>query len=418
MKSIVKPSKVEGSIIAPTSKSIAQRAIAIATMANGQSTLTNVGSSDDVKVALGISKQLGANIIGNEHRLTIDGSLKQPTTPLFCGESGLCIRMFAGIASTFSSQVTLLGDGTLAARSMEDLENLYAQLGVRIGTNNGLQPITVQGPLLGGEVFLERLTGSQALTGALIASAFALYDTVIHINDLPSKQYIDLTIDTMQQFGVTVKRDGYHRFHIPGGLSYKPAHINIEGDWSGAAFMLVAGAIAGRVRIDNLQIKSKQPDRAIIDVLLWVGAKVSIREDSIEVAQNQLQAFDFDATDSPDLFPPLVVLAAYCHGQSKIMGISRLKAKESDRASALVEEFSKLGITITLHGDLMYIEGGTVNGGTVNAHDDHRIAMACAVAGLGANGNVIIEGSECVNKSYPEFFEHLQTLSKSEIKSI
>lgn len=412
MKSIIKPSAVNGHVTAPPSKSVAQRAIAMACLAQGRSTINNVGTSTDVQAAISVARQLGAIISGDENKLIVEGNLTLPQTPLFCGESGICLRMFTGIASVFNSKVELSGEKTLLNRPMPDLGHLYAQLGVRVNTTNGFAPITVEGPFLGGQVHLESLKGSQPLTGVLIASPLALFDTTINIKELPSKRYVDLTIETMELFGISIDRTDYKRFHIPAGQSYKPANINIEGDWSSAAFLLVAAAVAGQVRVDSLSIQSKQPDRAVIDVLMWTGAKLSIYDTWIEAEQQELAAFNFDAHNAPDLFPPLVALAAHCKGESKILGVSRLRDKESDRAQTLKDEFGKLGVEITIQGDLMRIKGGEVAGGTVQSHGDHRIAMACAIAALKATGEVIIEGSECVEKSYPQFFSHLKSITQ------
>jgi len=294
---------------------------------------------------------------------------------------------------------------------MSVIEQAYAQLGVTATTANGLLPITVTGPIVGGEARIDGSLGSQVLSGMLIASVFAQNETTIHVDNLQSKHYIDITIDVMKQFGVDVNNDDYQRFIIPAGQTYKPATVNVEGDWSGAAFMLAAGAIAGKVAVENVSPRSKQPDMAIINALMWIGANVSIRENSVEVSHNELQSFHFDATHCPDLFPPLVALAAHCEGESRILGVSRLRAKESDRAKTLQDEFAKLGIDIKIHGELMLVTGGKVKSATVNSHSDHRIAMACAIAALKAEGEVIIEGAECVAKSYPEFFANLASLS-------
>lgn len=411
MRSIVKPSSVNGTVVAPASKSIAQRAIAIASVSKGKSVITNIGDCDDVLAAINVCRQLGATIHKEGSTLAIDGGIRPPAEPLLCGESGLGIRMFTGIASSLKEPVVLTGSGSLTKRPMSVIEQAYAQLGVTATTAHGLLPITVTGPIVGGEVRIDGSLGSQVLSGMLIASVFAQNETTIHVDNLQSKHYIDITIDVMKQFGVDVNNDDYQRFIIPAGQTYKPATVNVEGDWSGAAFMLAAGAIAGKVAVENVSPRSKQPDMAIINALMWIGANVSIRENSVEVSHNELQSFHFDATHCPDLFPPLVALAAHCEGESRILGVSRLRAKESDRAKTLQDEFAKMGINIKIHGELMLITGGKVKSATVNSHSDHRIAMACAIAALKAEGEVIIEGAECVAKSYPEFFANLASLS-------
>jgi 3-phosphoshikimate 1-carboxyvinyltransferase len=411
MKRLVKPSAVSGSVIAPASKSVAQRAIALASMAKGRSEVNFPGSSDDVIAAIGVCRSLGADIQELSDRLIITGGISQPNQPLNCGESGLGIRMFSCIAATLQQPVILNGGGTLAKRPMGIVEQSIKALGAECKTQNGFVPITVKGPIKGGTAKVDGSLSSQVLTGMLMAAPLAKADTTILVENLQSKPYIDLTIDTMKAFGVEVDNVDYKEFHIKGNQTYSPTTFNVEGDWSGAAFMLVAGAIAGKVRVDNLLPMSKQADRAIIQALMWAGAKISIQDNFIEVNKHELNAFHFNATQCPDLFPPLVALAAHCQGESRILGVSRLRVKESDRAATLQQEFAKMGVKIAIEGELMKIYGGKVNGAVVQSHGDHRIAMASAVAALAANGDIEIEGAECVGKSYPEFFEDLASVN-------
>ncbi|MDD2550036.1 MAG: 3-phosphoshikimate 1-carboxyvinyltransferase [Bacteroidales bacterium] len=407
MKRLVKPSAVNGCVKAPASKSLAQRTIAIASMANGKSQILYAGTSDDVLSAIEVCKALGADIKEVNNKLIISGGIKAPEQPLNCGESGLGIRMFSCIVATLKQAVTLTGKGTLAKRPMGIVEQSIRAMGAHCKTQNGFIPITVKGPIAGGIARVDGALSSQVLTGILMAAPLARADTTILVNNLQSKPYIDLTIDTMKAFGVKVDNIDYKEFYIKGNQTYLPTNFTVEGDWSGAAFMLVAGAIAGSIKVKNLNPMSKQADRAIIEVLIGAGANISIQDDFIGVSKGKLNAFHFDATHCPDLFPPLVALAAHCEGESRILGVSRLRVKESDRAATLQREFEKLGIKIEIEGELMSVFGGKVNGGKVTSHGDHRIAMACAVAALAADGEVEIDGAECVEKSYPDFFEDL-----------
>lgn len=410
MKKLVKPSAVKGTVQAPASKSVAQRAIALATLAEGQSIIYNAGNSNDCLAAIDTCMKLGAHIVGDGSKLSITGGPKSPNDTLHCGESGLSIRMFAAIASIFNTPVTLTGSGSLTNRPMNMVTDGLAQLGVRCTTNNGKLPITVQGPIQGGHITVDGSQSSQAITGLLMASPFAQDDVTIKVDNLNSKPYIDLTIETMKAFGVKVDELPDNTYHIAVNQKYKASNFNVEGDWSGAAFMLVAGAIAGEVEVTNLNPKSLQADRAIVEALLSAGASLSIRESSVVARRGNLKAFDFDARNCPDLFPPLVALAANCKGQSKILGVNRLHGKESDRALTLQHEFGKMGVKIELVGDLMVVNGTSIKSAITSSHDDHRIAMACAVAALTANGNVEIENAEAVNKSYPNFFDDLYNI--------
>lgn len=219
-----------------------------------------------------------------------------------------------------------------------------------------------------------------------------------------------MTIQLLRSFGISVENTNYSIFHIPGNQKYIPASYSVEGDWSGGAFLLVAGAINGNLIIKGLNRDSRQSDVTIIHALEIAGANMSIGEDHIKISKSDLKAFEFNATESPDLFPPLVALASYCKGISVIRGVSRLTFKESDRAKTLKEEFGKMNIKIEVDGDLMYVTGGQPLSARVESHDDHRIAMAVAVASLGATGRVSIRDSQCVAKSYPGFFDDLRLL--------
>ncbi len=410
MKRSIKPSKVSGTVVAPPSKSVAQRAIALASMALGQSKILSVGNSDDVLAAISVCKALGATIEQQPDGLLINGGLKVPTAPLNLGESGLSVRMFSAIAATLDQEITLTGHGSLLNRPMDIVENSLNPLCDYCKTNNGKLPITVKGPLKGGEASIDGSVSSQVLTGILMASPFAKADTLIKVDNLQSSPYVDITIWLMKYFGVDVENRNYAEFFVKSGQQYQPKTYTVEGDWSGAAFLLVAGAIAGNVIVKNIQISSSQADRAIVDALFYAGAKVSIYENHLEVNSHNLNGFHFDATHCPDLFPPLVALAAHCEGESRILGVSRLRVKESDRAATLMEEFGKMGVDISIEGELMIIKGSKPNAASVLSHGDHRIAMATATAALSGTGEVEIEGAECVAKSYPCFFDDLNKL--------
>ena len=248
------------------------------------------------------------------------------------------------------------------------------------------------------------------------------------VKNLKSKPYIDLTLEVMKQFGLNVPvNNNYESFSFASNpinqspnqpinqTTNHPIEYTVEGDWSGAAFLLVAGAIAGNIVVKGLNVQSTQADKKILEALSDCGCVLSIRDNEIEVAYPPLgtrgRAFHFNATDCPDLFPPLVALASYCEGTTVIEGVSRLAYKESNRGLTLQEEFGKMGVEIILQDDLMLIKGGNgVKGANVHSRHDHRIAMACAVAALKAEDIVTIEEAEAINKSYPNFYEHLKKL--------
>ena len=415
----INPSAIFGTVIAAASKSAMQRACALALLHDGDTLIHNPGQSNDDKAALSIIKNLGAKqedpgegaikITGN-NLLHADGALQT----INCGESGLSIRMFAPIAALSKEQITITGSGSLLTRPMDFFDSIFPQLGIDIKSNEGKLPLLVHGPLQPKDITVDGSLSSQFLTGLLIAFAKSAKEPVtITVKNLKSKPYIDLTLQMMDYFGYKVINNNYESFQvIPTNQSTdQPINYTVEGDWSGAAFLLVAGAIAGKTTVKGLDVYSAQADKAILQALMMCKAVISIKPDEIVIEPGKLQAFQFDATDCPDLFPPLVALASYCRGTTVIQGVSRLAHKESNRALTLQEEFGKMGVIIKLQDDLMIIEGGVeLKGAAMHSHHDHRIAMAAAVAALKATGETTIEEADAIDKSYPAFYEHLQQL--------
>jgi 3-phosphoshikimate 1-carboxyvinyltransferase len=410
MERIVEPSELKGTLRAPSSKSITQRAIAAALLADGQSIIQNPSYCDDSLAAMSIAVGLGAHVEPHPGKLKITGGgiLKEPK--LHCGESGLAIRMFSPIAALYPTEIVMTGANSLKKRPMNMVEHALNQLGVKCSTSAGFLPLTIHGPLKGGTCEIDGSVSSQLLTGLLMALPVAKADSEIIVKNLKSKPYIDMTLQVLRSFGVTVQNNDYKSFLVPGNQKYLPQIFEAEGDWSGASFILVAGAINGNISLTSINTDSKQSDKAIINALEKAGAKFKIGENRIDIFKSELKAFDFDATESPDLFPPLVALASYCSGISSIKGVSRLKYKESDRAATLQNEFGKMKIAIEIKDDQMFITGGQPVGARIESYDDHRIAMAAAVAALGAKGKIYIHDSQCVAKSYPDFFDDLRTL--------
>jgi len=438
MQVTVKPSGIKGEIFAPASKSSMQRACAAALVKKGQSIIHNAGTSNDDNAALRVIQALGAIV---EH--LEDGSIKinsdkflpgfeasplgeglEGAASVNCGESGLGIRMFAPIISLHSHTVTINGEGSLLTRPMDFFDEVLPQLGVKITSNDGKLPLKVTGPLQPKNITIDGSLSSQFLTGLLMAYAAAGASNVsISVDNLKSKPYVDLTLKVMKDFKLQVPENrNYEEFYFAGqlisqtpGESFRttdePINYIVEGDWSGGAFLLVAGAIAGNIVIKGLDIFSTQADKAVITALKDCGCKLMTGIDEITIGPGSLHAFDFDATDCPDLFPPLVALASYCKGTTVIKGVQRLTHKESNRALTLQDEFGKMGIDIQLNDDEMYIHGGAgVKGAQVHSRHDHRIAMACAVAALKADGETVIDEAQAINKSYPNFYEHLKKL--------
>jgi len=414
----IQPSTLTGTITAPASKSSMQRACAAALLHVGQSIIQNPGTSNDDQAAIKMIQDLGATVEFVNDTMVVNSKGIQPlASGVNCGESGLGIRMFTPVAALSSEQITINGKGSLLTRPMNFFDEVLPQVGVQITSNNGKLPLQIQGPLQPQNITVHGSLSSQFLTGLLFAYAAAFpnpskgraEDTVtITVKDLKSKPYVDLTLKVMEAFKMNVPENKNYKefvFH-KSQISNHQSQIDytVEGDWSGAAFLLVAGAIAGEITVKGLDVFSTQADKKILEALQDSGCRLSIQDKQIEVGPAALKAFHFNATDCPDLFPPLVALAAYCEGKTVIEGVRRLAHKESDRGITLQDEFGKMGLEIILQDDLMIINGGKgLKGAHVHSRHDHRIAMACATAGLRTASEVVIDEAEAINKSYPEF---------------
>lgn len=416
MIATVHPSSVGGTITAPPAKSTMQRACALALLHPGKTIISNPGKSDDDLTAMSIARQLGATIIGEDGKVIVQGVGKlRPPAIVNCGESGLSLRMFAPIIALSDTTVELQGSGTLNRRPMRGIIEIFPGLKVKTHSLDGYLPIQLTGPLKVTDISIDGSASSQYLTGLLFAFAHAAKEQVcITVTNLKSKPYIDLSMQMLRLFGYHVTHDRYQKFFIqPAVRADVCISYSNEGDWSNAAFLLVAGAIAGEVTVSGLDLQSLQADRAIIEVLQRANVCLQVSPEAITTNNsNKLLGFQFDATDCPDLFPPLVALAACCDGISEIQGVSRLGIKESDRGAALTTVFTKMGVHIYIQGDAMFVHGleKPLSSCSVTSHHDHRIAMACAVAALRADGPIEITEVDAVRKSYPDFFEALSTL--------
>ncbi|MFI3299426.1 MAG: hypothetical protein R3Y49_06470 [Rikenellaceae bacterium] len=353
----------------PSSKSYTCRALLCALLAQGESRVRGVSWCDDELAARRVAQQFSGAKID-------------------VGESGFLARAVGVISALKDSDTLISGSGTLLKRKL----GLKELLGDRISGDN--VPFVVRGGgLSGGEIELDGSGGSQVLSGLLLASPYALSDTTITVKELKSREYIDMTLSVMHQFGVTVQRDGYSKFHIKCNQKYRGCDYSVEGDWSAASYFLVWARLRGKdIVIENLNPESLQPDRAIVRAL--------------ESAKGG-GAIEFDATHCPDLFTALVPLCASLSGVSKIKGCTRLYSKESNRAEVLQREFGKFGVNISLDGDTMSVEGHGKSlfsqQRAIDPSGDHRIAMATAIMGDG----VEIMYKEVVSKSFRDFFKEL-----------
>ncbi len=411
MKVTVRPSTLSGKATAPASKSLTQRAIAASVLAPGTTVIRNPSFCNDSIAAIKIAEALGAHVTINVDSISVlAGPAPASPVTLNCGESGLALRMFAPIAAVLCSESIITGEGSLLKRPVSMISQALSQIGVTVESNFGFLPITLWGKIVPGKAVIDGSAGSQILTGLLMAMPLLGSDSELTVHNLKSKPYINLTRQLLSDFAIRIENNEFTHFRIPGNQVYMPHEFMVEGDWSGAAFLLVAGAIAGDVTLDNLNCSSVQADITVLLALRDAGVHVTGQNNQVKAVRSPLKAFDFDATDSPDLFPPLAALASYCSGTSRIEGVSRLEHKESDRAKVIVQTLSELNITSYIEGDSMFINGGEVRGAIVSSHNDHRIAMMAAVMALGSRGEVTINDAGAVNKSFPEFYGSLATL--------
>lgn len=408
MNQLISFCNLKGEIVAPSSKSDGQRAILAAGLSKETTVLYRTGESDDEMAMLRNILQLGADLgFVQEDVMEVKGIQQFPTkAELNAGESGLGMRLITGVCAGQEGEFTIIGEGSLLKRPQLFFEQHLTQMGVRVVSNDGFLPITVQGPMIGGKVEIDGSASSQFLSGMLMSLPLIEQDSTLIVHNLKSIPYVQMTLNTLKSFGIEVEHENFERFSIKGNQSYACTDYTVEGDWSSASYWLVASALGHEISISGLNLESAQADKALLKVLMDANCIVNLEENALSIDGSNRIPFTVDATHSPDLFPALVTLAAFCDGISTISGVHRLKNKESDRGIVLQQEFGKLGLKIELIGDEMLVHGGSeLTAAHVDSHNDHRIAMCLAIAGSMLKGETIISGAEAVSKSYPGFWD-------------
>ena len=411
MNKEIKPFKYNGSIYINSSKSVYQRAVALACFSKKKFQIIGDSNNTDSQTAIRICKEMGFNIVKSENNLEIFGELRSDKSSLQTSsiESGLCIRLFGVLLSSVFNEVNMLLTGTAKDRKF-DFTSLK-ELGVDSFIKDS--SILLRGKLNSGVINIDNPNTSQLLTGLLITLPFLKGDSIVYCKNPVSINYIDITLDLLETLGIVIKNENHTKFIIKGNQTINQHKIIVEGDWSGAAFHFVGAAISGKIKVYGLNIDSSQGDKQILDLLIKCGAEVNIYDRYIEVKKNQLKSFTFDATDVPDLIPPLTVLASSCDGESYIYGTDRLINKESNRALSIEKEFSKLGVRIISKKNCFKIIGcNKIKGGYVDSHNDHRIAMALSVMATVAKTPLTITNSSVVDKSNSRFYNDLDNISK------
>ena len=402
----ISPKALSGVISAPCSKSEAHRILICAALSESETKIKGNLLGDDIFATIDVLKALGSKIETSKDGIIVNPIKKNNNVKLYIKESGSTLRFIIPIIAMLGINAEIDGGDRLRKRPIDDIVKTLSDAGITFSGDS--LPISMAGQLFKDELSIDISKSSQFLTGLLLAAGMKNCITKINtVGKEVSGDYINITIDIMRRFGVKVEKEG-NTYIVQGGYK-SPKEIAVLGDWSGACFYAVAGAM-GDVKINNLKLDSQQGDKRIIDVLKAVGAKVKENADGVGISKGELKPFEANIEDWPDAAPALSVLAAFCKGKSLIKGTSRLKIKESNRGEEIVKLLKEYNILAENHDDYIIINGGSPKGTTFKSPDDHRIAMAAAILSAYSMGDSSVVNVECVNKSYPEFFEDFKRL--------
>jgi 3-phosphoshikimate 1-carboxyvinyltransferase len=415
---VVRRSELDGTVRAPPSKSLTQRAVACALIAEGRTEIVDPSDSDDGKVAAAVAKSMGARVRRGERSWLIDPPTlpEAPDDVVDCKGSATSMRLFTAIAALADGATVLTGDGSLRRRPVGELLEAMNALGARCFSTrgNGLPPVVVEGGgIRGGAVSIRGDVSSQYISALIISCTRADSDTAIQVlKGLESSGYVRMTLDVLREFGGIADPDfASARFLVPGRQTLKGCRFVVEGDYSSAAFLIAAGALAGRASVTGLSARTSQGDKKILEILERMGGDVSVGGGTATAVRRGLRGVEIDCSEVPDLVPVLGVLATQAEGATVLRRISRLRIKESDRVEGVVGMINRFGGHAEADGDRIVVEGpSSLKGTEIDPRGDHRIAMAAAVGGLAASGETVIRGAECVSKSYPGFFSDMERL--------
>ncbi|MDF2567532.1 MAG: aroA [Oscillospiraceae bacterium] len=405
------PSNLNGKAEIPPSKSISHRALICAALSEGTSIVDNVILSQDIIATMKSLEAIGASFDIQEHKISVTGIHSNVQKAMIdCNESGSTLRFMIPVVAALGIEGVFVGKGKLPERPITPYLSELTKNGIQFDYRKTM-PFGISGKLLAGEFCIDGNISSQFITGLLFALPLLDGDSVIKINGkLESKPYVDLTIEALNAFGVEIVETS-QGYYIKGRQKYKAAYYRVDGDYSQAAFFMVAAALGGKIECIDVSKSSRQGDKEIVDILKRIGADVIVTDNGVIIEQNKLNPFSVDVTDIPDLVPILTVLACFCEGKSTIYGAARLRLKESDRLKAISECLNALGAKVTAFNDKLEITGvEKLLGGKVDSFNDHRIAMSVAVASVKGTEQITLTGAQSVNKSYPDFYEDFKAL--------
>lgn len=399
----------------PGSKSYTHRALVVSALAEGESLLINPLRCEDTEYTARGLVTFGVPILWEGdlvHVIGKGGRFRTAQKEIFVGNSGTSMRFLTALASLKKGRTFLDGSERMRRRPIADLLDGLRMLGVKTYSQDNCPPVVVESQgLRGGTAKIRGEESSQFLSALLLIAPYARRDVCIEVTGhLSSKPYVDITRDVMSGFGVEVQNEGYRYFFVQAGQRYSSQKYHVEGDASNASYFLSAAAVTrGRVRVRNLRSTTLQGDTHFLDILRSMGCEVIQGDGWVEVHGKELHGIEIDMNEMPDLVPTLAVTSAFARRKTVIKNIGHLRLKESDRIRTLAQELAKMGIRVEEGEDWLKVEGGEAHGAEIDSHNDHRLAMSFAIAGLAVSG-IKIKGECCVNKSFPGFWETLRRL--------
>jgi len=416
----IKPiTHLNATVSVPGSKSYTQRALIIAALAEGSSTVQNALIAEDTGYVMEALKALGSAIAVTDHEVAVAGTgghLRNPGGEIYVGNNGTAMRLLTGVVALGRGSFTLTGSARLCQRPIKPLLDALTAMGVDAKTqnNNGCPPVIVHAHgLQGGTVTFTDIESSQYISAMLICAPLAENDNVIELQGhIPSLPYVDMTVAVMEAFGVEVVKETPFRYLVKSGQHYQGRRYPIEGDCSSASYFFLAAALCkGTVRVQHINPHTLQGDIGLLPIMEMLGCSVIRGEDWVEVVGGTLPSgeYTFDMGGMPDMVPTLAAMAAMRSGRTIITNVPHLRIKESDRLAALATELKKMGVRVAEREDGLIIEGDTPHGAAIETYNDHRIAMSFAVLGLVVPG-IRIQNPGCVDKSFPGFWDELKTL--------
>jgi len=418
MKLIVRKSRLAGDVTMPASKSHTIRAVAIASLAEGESTIRKPLVSGDTQAVVDCYRALGAEIDTSNPELWkvigTGGDISVPKESIDVLNSGTTLRIAMGSAALAEKDSTIRfnGDEQLQSRPVVPLMESLADLGAKCVSinNNGKAPLEVTGKLQGGKTTIASRT-SQYLSSLLLCAPLAAKDTVIDVTELNEPDYVQMTLDWLDKQGIEYENQQFRKFKIKGGQSYKGFDETVPADFSSATFFFCAGAMAAdEIRLLGLDFSDSQPDKAVVDYLKAMGADIGIEADSVTIKAVPLKGIEIDMNKTPDALPAMAVTAAFAEGKTRLVNVPQARSKETDRIKCMTEELKKMAVNVEELPDGLIIEGSRPRPAELNGRSDHRIVMALSLAGLNLDGQCTIDTAEAISVTFPDYVELMRSI--------